>query len=103
MRYTDNVIFIKAQKSHYSPDLGEWTEQEPLKIDVLCNVTDLGTTRSKELFGDIKQEAKVIRTMPLFNWIEFDYVEIDGKKYEEITNRKPLERNSLIVQEVNYE
>lgn len=101
MRYTDEITFVKeSSESHYDPDLGEWIENEPNRTDTLVNVTDLGTERSVKIFGDIRQEAKVIRTMPLFCVPEFDSIEFEGKTYKETTKRNPLSRNSLIVKEV---
>lgn len=101
MRYPDEITFVKeSSESHYDPDLGEWVENEPNRKDALVNVTDLGTERSVKLFGDIREGAKVIRTMPLFVLPEFDYIEIDGKTFKETTARNPSGRHSLIVQEV---
>lgn len=101
MRYTDEITFVKeSSESHYDPDLGEYVEGEPFKTVTSANVTDLGTERSVKLFGDIRQGALVIRTMPLFALPEFDHVEISGKTYKETTVRNPIGRNSLIVQEV---
>lgn len=101
MRYTDEVIFVReSADSHYDPDSGEWMDDEPQRILTLANVTDLGTERSVKIFGDIRQGAKVIRTVPLFSLPEFDFIEIDGKSYKEVTVREPAGRHSLIVQEV---
>lgn len=101
MRYTDEITFVKeSSESHYDPNLGEYVEGEPFKTITTANVTDLGTERSVKLFGDIRQGALVIRTMPLFSLPEFDHIEIDGKTFKETTARNPSGRHSLIVQEV---
>lgn len=101
MRYDTSITFIKdSTDSHYDPDLGEWIEDEPTVTVTDANVTDLGTNRSVALFGDIKQGAVVVRTQPLFLVPEWDSIEINGKSYKQTTSRKPLERNSLIVEEV---
>lgn len=101
MRYDTKVLFIKnGEGSHYDPDLGEWVEDEPTVTVTDANVTDLGTNRSVALFGDIKQGAVVVRTQPLFLVPEWDSIDINGKTYKQTTSRKPLERNSLIVEEV---
>lgn len=102
MRYDKTIQFIEPSDSdYYDTDLGEWIEKEPIVTETIANVTDLGTTRSVELFGDIKQGAKVIRTQPLFcipkNW---QYIKIDDKTYVLTTERQPQNRNSLIVEEV---
>lgn len=101
MRYTDEITFVKeSSESHYDPESGEWINGEPVQTSALVNVTDLGTDRSVKVFGDIRQGAKVIRTMPLFSLPEFDHIEIDGKTFKETTARNPSGRHSLIVQEV---
>ena len=101
MRYDTSITFIKdSTDSHYDPDLGEWVEDEPTATVTDANVTDLGTDRSVALFGSIKQGAVVIRTQPLFIIPKWDTIEIDGKSYRLTTDRQPLDRNSLIVEEV---
>ena len=101
MRYDTKVLFIKnGEGSHYDPDLGEWIEDEPTITATEANVTDLGTNRSVALFGSIKQGAVVIRTQPLFIIPKWDAIEIDGKSYQLTAARQPLDRNSLIVEEV---
>lgn len=101
MRYVDEITFVKdSSESRYDPEFGEWIAGEPIRTTELANVTDLGTERSIKIFGDIRQGAKVIRTMPLFVLPEFDTIAIEGKTYKDITLRVPSGRNSLIVQEV---
>ena len=101
MRYDTSVTFIKdSTDSHYDPDLGEWVDGEGKRTGTVANVTDLGTERSVKVFGDVREGAKVIRTMPLFSLPEFDHIEIDGKTFKETTARNPSGRHSLIVQEV---
>lgn len=104
MRYADEITFVKSGTgSHYDPDLGEWVEDEPTRTPTTANVTDLGTNRSVTLFGSIKQGAKVVMTQPLFVLPKWDNIEIDGKSYQLITERVPLERNTLIVEEVTID
>lgn len=101
MRYNDEITFVKlSSDSKYDTDKGEWIEVEPVKTTTIANVTDIGTDRSVTIFGSIKQGAKVIRTQPLFRIPEFDYIEYEGKTWEQVTARNPVFRNSLIVQEV---
>ncbi|MEY8538944.1 hypothetical protein AALM99_10975 [Lactococcus muris] len=101
MRYLETVIFVKeSPDTHYNPDSGEWMESEPIKKTFSANVTDIGTERSIKLFGDIKQGAKVMRMMPLFDMPEYDYIEFDNKKWKLTTYRNPSERNTFILQEV---
>ncbi|HFC9134924.1 TPA: hypothetical protein QFC14_002527 [Enterococcus faecium] len=101
MRFTDEIIFVKrSSDSKYDPDVGEWVEGKPERTRTEANVTDIGTDRSVTIFGDIRQGAKVIRTMPLFVVPEYDRILYEGKTYKDVTTRTPTLRNSIIVQEV---
>lgn len=105
MRYDTRVTFIVETGEYYDPNLGEYvggsTDEKPL----FANVTDLGTDRSKVLFGDIKQGAKVIRLLRPYTK-KWDYVLIYNKltketqKFEIITERNLRLKNTFIVQEV---
>lgn len=101
MRYLDKVDFVKkSTEDKYDPDKGEYVEGEPTVISTYANVTDIGTERSVKVFGDIKQGAKVMRTMPLFIVPDYDYISFEGKKWGLTTSRNPSERNTFILREV---
>lgn len=100
MRYLDKVVFVDESEEIYNPDFGEYIEAETKGVETLANVTDLGTTRSVQIFGDIKQGAKVVRTMPLFDIPKWKYIMFDGRKWQLVTSRLVTKSNSLIVQEV---
>lgn len=101
MRYLETVTFVKESSgTHYDPDKGEWIESEPIKKAFSANVTDIGTERSVKIFGDIKQGAKVMRMMPLFDMPEYDYIEFDDKRWKLTTYRNPSNRNTFLLQEV---
>ncbi|WP_301389899.1 hypothetical protein [Enterococcus entomosocium] len=105
MRYDTEVTFVIEKGGYYDPDLGEHVEPNLEETIKLANVTDLGTDRSKALFGDIKQGAKVIRLLRPYTK-EWDYVLIFNKlrskteKFEIITERNLRLKNTFIVQEV---
>lgn len=105
MRYDTEVTFVIEKDGYYDPELGEHVEPTLAKTVKLANVTDLGTDRSKTLFGDIKQGAKVIRLLGPYTK-EWDYVLIFNKlsrkneKFEIITERNLRLKNTFIVQEV---
>lgn len=105
MRYDTEVTFIIEKDGYYDPDLGGHVEPTLDKKIKLANVTDLGTDRSKALFGNIKEGAKVIRLLRPYTK-EWDYVLIFNKlrnkteKFEIITERNLRLKNTFIVQEV---
>lgn len=97
MRFDTLVEFWKEDKK-YNPETHEYNEDELLK-SVWCNVTDVGTTRTKELFGSYDQKVKAVRLKE--SKIDFfDYLMIDKKKYEVKTSRFPLKTSVLLVGEV---
>ena len=101
MRYLDKVDFVKKSADEgYDPVKGEYVEGEPTIITTYANVTDIGTERSVKIFGDIKQGAKVMRMMPLFDMPEYDYIEFDDKRWKLTTYRNPSDRNTFLLQEV---
>lgn len=101
MRYLDKVDFVKkSADAGYDPVKGEYVEGETTVTTTYANVTDIGTERSVKVFGDIKQGAKVMRTMPLFVIPDYDYLSFGGKKWELTTSRDPSERHTFILQEV---
>ncbi|GKS56380.1 hypothetical protein [Enterococcus mundtii] len=105
MRYDTEVTFVIEKDGYYDPEVGVHTEPTLDEMVKLANVTDLGTDRSKALFGDIKQGAKVIRLLRPYTK-KWDYVLIFNKlrrkteKFEIITERNLRLKNTFIVQEV---
>jgi hypothetical protein len=105
MRYDTPVIFVVEEAGRYDPETGEHAEPTKEETHKLANVTDLGTDRSKVLFGDIKQGAKVIRLLRPY-MKKWDYVLIFNKlkqkneKFQIITERNLRLKNTFIVQEV---
>lgn len=96
----NQVATFKQVDSKYDPQAGEPIETTLNELSVLANVTDTGTERAAQLFGDVKFQSKVIRLtqLPNFQW---SYVEVDGVKYVAVTTRQPLKTNTLIVSETN--
>lgn len=100
MRYDKKIIFVVENGGGYDPEIGEHVEPIVHQTVKMANITDLGTERSKVLFGDIKQGAKVVRLMRpyLKNW---DHAFINDVKYKIVTSRELRLKNTFIIQEVD--
>lgn len=99
MRYLDKVVFISKKDSYYDYDLGEHVVGTLEETELEVNVTDLGSNRSIALFGDIKENAKVIRLQPSQDALAFGYVVINDKKYKLMKDIFPRDRKTFIVKE----
>jgi len=102
MIFDHKVYFYSKSDRKYNPRTHQY-EGEPKLVDSMsANVTDVGTNRSVQLFGNYNQNSKVVRTIkePPSIW---DYVTIDNHdpKYVLQTSRKPLKYYTLIVGESN--
>ena len=105
MRYDTKVTFVIEKDEYYNPVLSIHVDGTKEETNLRANVTDLGTDRSKVLFGDIKQGAKVVRLLRPYTK-KWDYVLIYNKltketqKFEIVTERNLRLKNTFIVQEV---
>ena len=96
------VYFYSKAKKKYNPHTSKYEGETKLVDSMPANVTDVGTNRSVQLFGNYNQNSKVVRTVkePPTNW---DYLMIDNHdpKLALQTSRKPLKYYTLIVGESN--
>lgn len=99
MRYDIPVVFVKQTEGHYDYDLGEYVEGQREETAALANVTDLGSERSVNIFGDVKESARVVRLLGHYEG-KFDHIEIEGVPYTVLKTQNLRHKQSLIVQEV---
>lgn len=102
MLFDHYAYFYSKAERKYNPHTHQY-EGKPEVIDsMVANVTDVGTNRSVQLFGNYNENSKVVRTIkePPANW---DYVMIDNHDPKLVlqTSRKPLKYFTLIVGESN--
>lgn len=100
MRYDKPVIFKNTTEGYYDPHLGEHVDGTTTEDIVMANVTDLGTERSVALFGDIKQNAKVIRLLRKYDQA-YQSIFLDNIAYQVIKTIDLRQKQTLIVQEVS--
>lgn len=101
MRFDHVIKFFDKAERHYDPKTHGYVGGEKLVSILHGNVTDVGTVKSVQLFGDYKQNSLVIRLYaapPKWSYLTID----DGtQKYVLQTMRKPLKLITLIVGESN--
>lgn len=101
MRFDHVIKFYDKSERHYDPKTHGYVGGEKLVSMLHGNVTDVGTVKSVQLFGDYKQNSLVIRLCaapPKWSYLTID----DGtQKYVLQTMRKPLKLFTLIVGESN--
>lgn len=100
MRYDTPITFVKQTGSYYDFETGETVDGQPHYYYELANVTDLGTQRSVAIFGDIKENAKVIRLLNQYTG-GFDTIEIEDVVYKVIKTLDLRRKQTLIAQEVS--
>lgn len=101
MRFDHVIKFYDKSERHYDPKTHGYVGGEKPVSVLHGNVTDVGTVKSVQLFGDYKQNSLVIRLYAApskWSCLTID----DGKqKYVLQTMRKPLKLFTLIVGESN--
>ena len=99
MRFNNDVKFYLNNR-HYDPIVGNYVGNEKLVGEEIANVTDVGTNRSKELFGDADIRSRVIRLAhPLEKSWSYCLIDSDRTHYVQTTVRNPLKDYTLIVGE----
>ncbi|MEK4968608.1 hypothetical protein MKX29_13450 [Cytobacillus sp. FSL R7-0696] len=81
MRFDDRITFVKEKESYYDPVQGEWIEGELIKKTLPCKLSNLGITRTAELFGSIDKRVTVARLQVPFVG-PIDYALINEQKYQ---------------------
>ena len=104
MIFDHKVYFYNKSARKYNPPTHQYDGDPKLIDSMVANVTDVGTNRSVQLFGNYNENSKVVRTVkePPANW---DYGMIDNHDPKLVlqTSRKPLKYFTLIVGESNGE
>lgn len=103
MRYDTLVTFTHEGAGNvYNPDTGEYNEDKTT-FTRLANVTDVGTSRSMELFGDLDTSNQILRFANGVKLADWTYLTLPGSdtRYVKVTTRKPLKSNTLIVGETH--
>ena len=80
MRYDQRIYFVKEGEDEYDYATGDYVTTEPIRDEVWANVSDTGTERMQLIYGALKQGAVTVRIQGKYEE-EFDYIEVENKKY----------------------
>ena len=81
MRYDKKVIFVKETGDKYNYSSGNYESGELELEERFCDITDAGAETMNLLYGKVVQGAKIVRVKTKLYDI-YDYLLIDGKKYQ---------------------
>ncbi|MGQ5376357.1 hypothetical protein [Lacticaseibacillus paracasei] len=95
----DHEVTFWLDDEEYNPKTHEYGEPKEV-ASAAASVTDMGTDKSAQLFGNYAQKAKVIRLVePItVNW-SYLTIDDDATHYALNTSRDPLQNATLIVGE----
>ena len=80
MRYNERITLVKVTGREYDPETGKNKPEEEERIELPCNLSELGVERTNELFGQINSLIIVARLQRPYRK-HADYALIDGVKY----------------------
>ena len=95
----DHEITFWMDDEEYNPKTHEYGGQKKV-VTAAASVTDMGTNKTVQLFGNYAQKAKVIRLADPIT-VNWSYLTIDDEAthYALNTARDPLQNATLIVGE----
>lgn len=95
----DHEVTFWLDDEEYDPQTHQYGDVKKVATAV-ASVTDMGTDKSVQLFGNYAQKAKVIRLAEpvTVNW-SYLTIDDDATHYALNTSRNPLQNATLIVGE----
>ena len=98
MRLNHEVTFYYAGDKTYDPVTSTYSPNVTQVTTRMASVTDTGTNRTIELFGNLDTRTQVVRIVEPVGY-KWTYLTIDGgsDKYAPITETEPLQNTTIIV------
>lgn len=97
MRYIDRVTIVTESEGGYNPNTGQFDDAVPVLTKLPCNISQLGTERTKQLFGEMDKTVLVVRLQRPYT-TSYDHLLVDGKKYN-VRLHVPHRRESVFYVE----
>lgn len=98
MRLNHEVTFYYAGGKTYDPVTSTYSPNVTQVTTRMASVTDTGTNRTIELFGNLDTRTQVVRIVEPVG-TKWTYLTIDGgsDKYAPVTKTEPLQNCTIIV------
>ena len=93
MRFDKQISFQRVTPGAYQ-DNGDYAEDTVVEVSTWANITAAGENTMQLLYGNIRQNALVVRIQGYAGI--FDYILIGGKRYK-VDRRLTLERTETFV------
>lgn len=98
MRYDKEVYFVKEGKKVFDQSTGDYITSEPKKTKKYAALSSLLSLKLTIEYGKIKGEKFVLSLQNHYNE-PFNYIEIDGVKYNVEHSRKLRVKHNFIISE----
>lgn len=99
MRFDKKVFFVEEGERVRNNATGNYEVADEVSTMRYANVSDTGTERRQLLFGSIKVRSKTVRLQNEYK-DAFDWIEIDGIKYQDTVDNQYRNKNVFIVSDV---
>lgn len=99
MRFDIPVYFQLIKHGEYDPKTGDYADGEPVETLVYANVTETGTDALSLIYGELRQDSKVIRLQSHYK-NTFNRIRIGDKQYRVDFERKLRVKHVFVVSEV---
>jgi hypothetical protein len=99
MRFNSRITFVSVAESRYNPESGEYTESEPTKDTVPCNLSRMGVERTNQLFGTVDKQILTARLQRPYN-VKFDYALINDQRYN-VTKQSDYKKGVFFLEGVS--
>lgn len=90
MRFDKKIGLVKETTGGFNPETGDYDDGTKVVDDYWASVTDMNDERMNFLYGELRKGAYVIRLQGHI-LRKFDYVQMNGKKYQ-VDNQRVLRR-----------
>lgn len=98
MRFDTKAFFLKETERTYDPESGNYTDNEITKDLVYCSKSPTNEKKMMIVYGKLKEDSLTIVLQNHYKK-DFDYIEIDNKKYIVDSSKKLRNKHIFVISE----